>query len=594
MAGIRAFILVLTVIGVTAIAAGPASATDSYTPLPVEYSYSELLAHAAAKDIRSLTLRGNLAYGKTAGGGQFQAYTPNDPDLVSRLIADGVTVTAEPDSTGAELGFLWNAIIAAFAVTVLAFFGSVTRTRGAGGLATDFARSRMKDAGASSKRVSFSDVAGVDEARDELGEVVQFLREPKRFADLGGKLPTGVLLAGPPGTGKTLLARAMAGEAGVPFFAVSGSDFVEMFVGVGASRVRDTFARAREQAPSIVFLDEIDAIGRRRGMNPSSQNDEREQALNQLLVEMDGIEGARGVIVVAATNRPDSLDPALLRPGRFDRQVTVPVPDAAGRERILAVHLAKVQRDVALDLTALARGTSGFSGAELANLVNEAALLAARRNRPHVGMAELAAARDKVTMGSERRSLSLTEAERRRTAYHEAGHAIVALALPENGRLQAVTIVPRGRSLGLTLLAHDDDRHSHSKAELTARIAMMFGGRVAEELIFGKDGVTTGACNDLQQATSLARRMVAEFGFSERLGRLSLVDAAPSEETAELIDNEVHRLVEAGEATARAILTAELAALHRAGTALLDHETLSGDEFRRYAQTGLNHPRGIQ
>jgi cell division protease FtsH len=585
MTCIRAFILVLAAIGVTVIAVGHASATDSYTPLPVEYSYSELLAHAAAKDIRSLTLRGNLAYGKLADGGQFQAYTPKDPDLVSRLVADGVTVTAEPDDTGAAIGFFWNAIIAAFVVTALAFFCAATRTRGAGGLTTDFGRSRMKDVSGSSKRVSFSDVAGVDEARHELEEVVQFLREPKRFEELSAKLPTGVLLAGPPGTGMTLLARAVAGEAEVPFFAVSGSDFVEMFVGVGASRVRDTFARAREQAPSIVFIDEIDAIGRRRGANPSSQNDEREQALNQLLVEMDGIEGARGVIVIAATNRPDSLDPALLRPGRFDRQVTVAVPDAAGRERILAVHLAKVHRDAVLDLTALARGTPGFSGAELANLVNEAALLAARRNRAHVGMAELAAARDKVTMGVERRSLALTETERRRTAYHEAGHAIVALALPENGRLQAVTIVPRGRSLGLTLLASDDDRHSHSKAELTARIAMMFGGRVAEELIFGRDGITTGAGNDLQQASLLARHMVIEFGFSERLGRLSLVDAEPSEETAELIDDEIRRLALAGEATARAILTADLAALHRCGAALLEHETLSGDEFSRYAQT---------
>ena len=388
MTGVRAIFLVLAVLGALPIAVGPASATGPYTPFPIEYSYTELLAHAAAKDIRSVTLRGNLAYGETTDGGQFHAYTPQDADLVSRLVADGITVTAEPDNTGAALGFIWSLMVAVCAIAVLVYFGTA-QSRGAGGMATDFRRTRMKDFDPALRRVTFAEVAGINEARQELEEIVQFLREPKRFADLGVKIPSGILLAGPPGTGKTLLARAIACEAGVPFFSVSGSDFVELFVGVGASRVRDTFARAREQAPSIVFIDEIDAIGRRRGVNPSSRNDEHEQTLNQLLVEMDGIEGARGVILIGATNRPESLDPALLRPGRFDRLVAVPVPDLAGREHILAVHLAKVPRAAVIDLTALARGTAGCSGAALANLVNEAALLAARRGRPDVGMAEL-------------------------------------------------------------------------------------------------------------------------------------------------------------------------------------------------------------
>jgi cell division protease FtsH len=587
MTAVRAIALVLVVLGVMPIAVGPASAADPYTPSSTEYSYTEFLAHAAAKEIRSVTLRGNLAHGRTADGGQFHAYTPQDPDLVSRLVADGVTVTAEPDNSRVAQGFIWNLIVAVCAITALVYFGTAPRSRDAGSMTADFRRARMKLFDPTLQRVTFAEVAGIDEACQELQEIVQFLHEPKRFTELGAKIPSGILLAGPPGTGKTLLARAIAGEAEVPFFSVSGPDFVELFVGVGASRVRDTFARAREQAPSIIFIDEIDAIGRRRSANPSGQSDEREQTLNQLLVEMDGIEGACGVILIGATNRPESLDPALLRPGRFDRQVAVPVPDAAGRERILAVHLAKLRRDVAIDLTALARGTAGFSGAELANLVNEAALLAARRGRPYVGMAELDAARDKVLMGAERRSLVLIEEDRRRTAYHEAGHALVALALPENGRLQKVTIVPRGRALGLTLLESGADRCAHSKAELSARIAMMCGGRVAEELIYGKDAITTGAAKDIAQATSLARRMVVEFGFSERLGRLSLVDAVPSEAAAELIDSECRRFVQEGEAVARAILKAELSALRRTGAALFKHETLSGGAFRSYAQAAL-------
>ena len=598
MLGFRLIVFVLALLAASGVRAEPTSATRSLGPDPVEFSYSDLLAHAAAKDIRAVTLRGNLAYGETVDGRAFRAYLPQDPGAVTRLMADGVKLAAEPDSDSRLASFIArfvvNALLALAAIMVIAYFATAAGARGGGGIAADFVRTRMKNLGGSAKRVTFAEVAGIDEARTELEEVVQFLREPKQFEELGGKLPTGILLAGPPGTGKTLLARAIAGEAGVPFFSVSGSDFVEMFVGVGASRVRDTFAKAREQAPCIVFIDEIDAIGRRRTAQSSGHNEERERTLNQLLVEMDGIEGARGVILIGATNRAESLDPALLRPGRFDRQIVVPVPDQLGRERILEVHLDKVQRDATIDLSALARQTPGFSGAELANLVNEAALLAARRDRPQVGMAELDAARDKVMMGVERRSLALTLEEKRRLAYHEAGHAIVALGLPENGSLQKVTIVPRGQALGLTLLMPDCERRCYSKAELAARIALTFGGRVAEELIYGKGGITTGAANDLQQATTIARRMVTEFGFSERLGRLSVVDASPSEELAELIGSEVRRLVQGGEAAARAILRAEIDALHRTAAALLEYETLSGDEFRHFAGPAPSRRHAVQ
>jgi cell division protease FtsH len=558
----------------------------AYDPDATEISYSDLLNRAAAHGVASVTIRGDLAYGALAGGQSFRAYLPvDDASAADRLMSFGVKVAAEPDESGPTINFVLNLIAALAAVVLLAAFGSGAASRGGADFAA-FRRSRMRESQGLA-RVTFEDVAGVDEARQELGEIVAFLKTPTAFESMGARMPRGVLLAGPPGTGKTLLARAIAGEAGVPFFSVAGSDFVEMFAGVGAARVRDTFARARDAAPAILFIDEIDAIGSRRRSGLGAQNGEREQTLNQLLVEMDGFEGAKGVLVIAATNRAEMLDPALLRPGRFDRVITVPVPDAGGRERILAVHLGKIACSEAIDLAALARGTAGMSGAELANLVNEAALLAARRNLPAVGMAELDWARDKVMMGAPRRLATSIE-ERRRTAYHEAGHALVALALKENGRLHKVTIAPRGRALGLTLLVPEGDRRTATKQALEARIAMLLGGRVAEELLGGKSGVTTGAMNDIGEATSLARRMVVEFGLSDRLGPLSFVDADPSKETAALIDDEIRHLVEAGERTARAVLTAQIGALHRAGEALLENEELSGEAFAAYAASTVH------
>jgi cell division protease FtsH len=432
----------------------------------------------------------------------------------------------------------------------------------------------------------------VDEAKEDLEEVVAFLLDPQKFQKLGGKIPKGLLLVGPPGTGKTLIARAVAGEANVPFFSISGSDFVEMFVGVGASRVRDMFEQGKKNAPCIIFIDEIDAVGRHRGAGLGGGNDEREQTLNQMLVEMDGFEANEGVILIAATNRPDVLDPALLRPGRFDRQVVVPNPDIQGRERILRVHMRKVPLAADVDPRVIARGTPGFSGADLANLVNEAALLAARGDKTAVGMADFEAAKDKVMMGAERRSMVMTDKERSLTAYHEAGHALVGLNTPESDPLHKITIIPRGRALGLTLNLPERDKYSQTKRELLSRLAMLFGGRVAEEIIFGPDQVTTGASSDIQQATSLARRMIMEFGMSDQLGRVRYnaneqeiflghsvaQQQNVSEKTSELIDGEVRRLIEEAEGTARKILTEHDADLHKLAKALLEYETLSGDE----------------
>ncbi|MFQ5971624.1 MAG: ATP-dependent zinc metalloprotease FtsH, partial [Alphaproteobacteria bacterium] len=433
------------------------------------------------------------------------------------------------------------------------------------------------------------------EAKQELEEVVEFLKDPQKFQRLGGKIPKGVLLVGPPGTGKTLLARAIAGEANVPFFTISGSDFVEMFVGVGASRVRDMFDQGKKNAPCIIFIDEIDAVGRHRGAGLGGGNDEREQTLNQLLVEMDGFEANEGVILIAATNRPDVLDPALLRPGRFDRQVVVPNPDVVGREKILKVHMRKVPLAPDVEPRVIARGTPGFSGADLANLVNEAALMAARAGKRMVTMAEFESAKDKVMMGAERRSMVMTEDEKRLTAYHEAGHALVALHMRGSEPLHKVTIIPRGRALGVTMSLPERDRYSYSQFELEAKLAMMFGGRVAEELIFGRDMVTTGAGNDIQQATGLARRMVTEFGFSEKLGPLRYEDNSEevflghsvaqhkslSDATAKLIDEETRRIIDEAESQARHILTEHIEELHTLAKGLLEYETLSGDEVNR-------------
>jgi cell division protease FtsH len=467
--------------------------------------------------------------------------------------------------------------------------------KNAGSGAMGFGKSRAKMLTEKQGRVTFDDVAGIDEAREELQEIVDFLRDPSKFARLGGKIPKGALLVGSPGTGKTLLARAIAGEAKVPFFTISGSDFVEMFVGVGASRVRDMFEQAKKSAPCIVFIDEIDAVGRHRGAGLGNGNDEREQTLNQLLVEMDGFEANEGIIIIAATNRPDVLDPALLRPGRFDRQVVVPRPDIEGREKILAVHMKKLPLAPDVDPRTIARGTPGFSGADLANLANEAALLAARKGKRLIAMREFEEAKDKVMMGAERKSMVMTEDEKRATAYHEAGHALVSLRVPGCDPLHKVTIIPRGRALGVTWNLPERDRYSMTMKQMKARLALCFGGRIAEQLIYGAEELNTGASNDIQQATDMARSMVMEYGMSEKLGWLRYRDNQDevflghsvsrnqhmSEDTARLIDSEVRRLVEEGEGRARQVLSDNLDELHRLATALLEYETLNGEEAKK-------------
>jgi cell division protease FtsH len=461
-----------------------------------------------------------------------------------------------------------------------------------GGRAMGFGKSKAKLLTERHGRVTFEDVAGVDEAKSDLQEIVEFLRDPQKFQRLGGRIPRGALLVGPPGTGKTLLARAIAGEANVPFFTISGSDFVEMFVGVGASRVRDMFEQAKKNAPCIIFIDEIDAVGRHRGAGLGGGNDEREQTLNQLLVEMDGFESNEGIILIAATNRPDVLDPALLRPGRFDRQIVVPNPDVGGREKILKVHMRKVPTAPDVDAKVIARGTPGFSGADLANLVNEAALLAARRNKRLVTQAEFEDSKDKVMMGAERRSMMMTEEEKLATAYHEGGHALVNLLVPGNDPLHKVTIIPRGRALGVTMALPERDKLSYSKQWCDARIATMFGGRVAEQLIYGEDHLNTGASSDIMQATELARRMVTEWGMSEKLGPLRYNENQQevflghaitqrqnmSEDTAKLIDEEIRRIVTTGEKKAREVLFANRDKLEAITHALMEFETISGEE----------------
>ncbi|MET0274189.1 MAG: ATP-dependent zinc metalloprotease FtsH, partial [Phenylobacterium sp.] len=459
--------------------------------------------------------------------------------------------------------------------------------------AMGFGKSKARLLTENKNRVTFDDVAGVDEAKDELTEIVDFLKDPQKFQRLGGKIPKGALLIGPPGTGKTLIARAVAGEAGVPFFTITGSDFVEMFVGVGASRVRDMFEQAKKNAPCIIFIDEIDAVGRHRGAGLGGGNDEREQTLNQLLVEMDGFEANEGIILIAATNRPDVLDPALLRPGRFDRQVVVPNPDVGGREKILRVHMKNVPLAADVETKTIARGTPGFSGADLANLVNEAALTAARKNRRMVTMRDFEDAKDKVMMGAERRSMVMSEDEKRNTAYHEGGHALVALTVPSADPVHKATIIPRGRALGMVMQLPEGDRYSMNFTQMTSRLAIMMGGRVAEELIFGKENVTSGASSDIQAATGLARSMVTRWGYSDALGMVSYGDNQEevflghsvsrtqnvSEETAKIIDAEVKRLVQTGYDEAKRILTEKLDELHTLAKALLEYETLSGDEI---------------
>jgi cell division protease FtsH len=560
-------------------------------------SYSDFVHAVDQRQVQDVSIRGNTITGTFReprnGIQKFSTYAPPDDSLMPLLIKNVDRVDAGPPEEGVNLGSIfvsWLPVLVLVGVYV--FF--LRQMQSGTGRAMGFGKSRAKLLTEKHGRVTFEDVAGIDEAKAELEEIVDFLKDPQRFQRLGGKIPKGCLLVGPPGTGKTLLARAIAGEANVPFFTISGSDFVEMFVGVGASRVRDMFEQAKKNAPCIVFIDEIDAVGRHRGAGLGGGNDEREQTLNQLLVEMDGFESTEGVILVAATNRPDVLDPALLRPGRFDRQVQVPNPDITGREKILKVHMRKLPLAPDVDPKVIARGTPGFSGADLANLANEAALRAARVGKRLVTMSDFEYAKDKVLMGTERRSMVMSDEEKTLTAYHEAGHAIVGLEMPGHDPLHKVTIIPRGRALGLTMRLPERDRLSYNKQFCIGNLASVFGGREAEILIFGPDMVTNGAMGDIQQATRLARAMVMEWGMSEKLGRVryssnqeevflghSVTQTTNiSPETSKLIDEEVRRLIEDGEQTARRVLTERLADLHVVAKALLELETLSGEEVK--------------
>ncbi len=559
-----------------------------------QVAYSDFLNEVNAGHVRDVTIQGRTVTGQLSDGRSFQTYTPEDPTLVSKLTEKGVRVVARPEDS--DVNPLFHYLLSWFPMLLLigvwVFF--MRQMQGGGGRAMGFGKSKAKLLTEKQGRVTFEDVAGIDEAKGELEEIVDFLRDPQKFQRLGGKIPKGVLLVGPPGTGKTLLARSIAGEANVPFFTISGSDFVEMFVGVGASRVRDMFEQGKKNAPCIIFIDEIDAVGRHRGAGLGGGNDEREQTLNQMLVEMDGFESNEGVIIIAATNRPDVLDPALLRPGRFDRQVVVPNPDVNGREKILRVHMRKVPLASDVDPKVIARGTPGFSGADLANLVNEAALLAARTGRRTVGMHEFEASKDKVLMGTERRSLVMSEAEKRMTAYHEAGHALVSLHEPECDPVHKATIIPRGRALGLVMSLPEGDRYSMHKSKLKAQLAMAMGGRVAEELIFGADKVSNGASGDIKMATDQARRMVTEWGMSEKLGMIaygsndqevflghSVTQSKNiSEETARQIDAEIRKIIDDAYARATKTLSENIDELHLLAKGLLEHETLSGDEIR--------------
>ncbi|MFE0757767.1 ATP-dependent zinc metalloprotease FtsH [Inquilinus sp. NPDC058860] len=561
-----------------------------------ELAYSDLVTAVEKGQVLDAKVQGNTVighYNQNGGGGSFQTYVPDGTDIVNKMTQAGVRVqAAAPEGPNLLLTTLMSWLPMLLLIGVWIFF--MRQMQSGGGKAMGFGKSRARLLTERTGRITFDDVAGIDEAKQELEEIVEFLKDPQKFQRLGGKIPKGVLLVGPPGTGKTLTARAVAGEANVPFFTISGSDFVEMFVGVGASRVRDMFEQGKKNAPCIIFIDEIDAVGRHRGAGLGGGNDEREQTLNQLLVEMDGFEANEGVILIAATNRPDVLDPALLRPGRFDRQVVVPNPDIMGREKILKVHMRKVPLAPDVDPRVIARGTPGFSGADLANLVNEAALLAARRGKRVVSHAEFEEAKDKVMMGAERRSMVMTDEEKKTTAYHEAGHAIVGLYVPEHDPIHKATIIPRGRALGMVVSLPENDRISWAKIQMESRLAMTFGGRLAEELIFGPERVTSGAASDIQAATNLARAMVTEWGMSPKLGRLRYSSNGQevflghsvtqtqnvSEETAKIIDEEMRRLIEEAETKARTILTEHIDQLHLLANALLEYETLTGDEVR--------------
>jgi cell division protease FtsH len=557
-----------------------------------QVSYSEMLSRVDSGDVRSVKIHGQTLEAKDRQGAILQTVGPTDTqDLERRLEAHGAAFEFEQPGAGLIPTILVNMLPILLLIGVWVFF--MRQMQGGARGAMGFGKSKAKLLTENKNRVTFDDVAGVDEAKDDLTEIVDFLKDPAKFQRLGGKIPKGALMVGPPGTGKTLLGRAVAGEAGVPFFYISGSDFVEMFVGVGASRVRDMFEQAKKNAPCIIFIDEIDAVGRHRGAGLGGGNDEREQTLNQLLVEMDGFDPNESIIVIASTNRPDVLDPALLRPGRFDRQVVVPNPDVSGREKILRVHMRNVPLASDVDVKVIARGTPGFSGADLANLVNEAALMAARRNRRMVLHRDFEDAKDKVMMGAERKSMVMSDEEKKKTAYHEGGHALVALSVPSADPVHKATIIPRGLALGMVMQLPEGDRHSMDYEQMTSRLAICMAGRVAEELIFGKNKITSGASSDIQAATGLARNMVTRWGYSETLGTVAYGDNQEevflghsvartqnvSEDTAQKIDLEVRRLVQGGLDEARRILTERLADLHSVAKALLEYETLSGDEI---------------
>ena len=557
-----------------------------------EVAYSQLLHQVDDGHIKSATIKGDTVRAEVANNKTITATTPlNQDELVKRLEVAGAVIRVEPAGGITVVSVLVQLLPILLIAGVWIFF--MRQMQGGARGAMGFGKSKARLLTENKNRVTFDDVAGVDEAKEELTEIVDFLKDPAKFQRLGGKIPKGALLIGPPGTGKTLIARAVAGEAGVPFFTISGSDFVEMFVGVGASRVRDMFEQAKKNAPCIIFIDEIDAVGRHRGAGLGGGNDEREQTLNQLLVEMDGFESNEGIILIAATNRPDVLDPALLRPGRFDRQVVVPNPDVNGREKILRVHMRNVPLAADVDVKIIARGTPGFSGADLANLVNEAALMAARKNRRMVTQRDFEDAKDKVMMGAERKSMVMTEDEKKMTAYHEGGHALVALNVIDTDPVHKATIIPRGRALGMVMQLPERDKLSMSYEQMTSRMAILYGGRVAEEIIFGKNKVTSGASSDIEQATRLARAMVTKWGYSEKLGLVSYGENQDevflghsvsrtqnvSEETANIIDSEVKRLTQDGYNEAKSILTNKLEDLHILAKALLEYETLTGDEI---------------
>lgn len=567
-------------------------------------SYSQFLKEIKQGAVQSVMVEDDkIIRGMTKNNRTFVTFMPlPDFALLDELIKHNVDVNGQEKQ---QESFLMHIFVNWFPMFLLigvwVFF--MRQMQGGGGKgAMSFGRSRARLLGEDQVKVTFANVAGCDEAKDEVKELVDFLREPGKFQKLGGRIPRGVLLVGPPGTGKTLLAKAVAGEAKVPFFTISGSDFVEMFVGVGASRVRDMFEQAKKQAPCIIFIDEIDAVGRHRGAGLGGGHDEREQTLNQLLVEMDGFEGNEGVIVIAATNRPDVLDPALLRPGRFDRQVVVPLPDIRGREQILQVHIQKIPLEKDVNVLSIARGTPGFSGADLANLVNEAALFAARANKKKVGMLEMDQAKDKIMMGAERRSMVMDEHEKKLTAYHEAGHAIVGLSVPEHDPVYKVTIIPRGRALGVTMFLPEQDRYSHTKQRLESQLSSLFGGRVAEELIFGAEGVTTGASNDISRATEIARKMVTSWGLSALgprtfgqeegevfLGRSVQQTKEISDKTAEQIDIEVQEIIERNYERAKQIILDNMNKLHTMAEFLIKFETIDSPQIQKIMSGELNH-----